>query len=209
MKLIYISLAFVLWVHLDQALAQDQDDVLKSLNEAKDTYASGKLQDARFSLQQTLQALDVIIGKEILKILPTELNNFVSQEKQDNVMGGSGGMVGLNVSRSYLDKTDSSKTLNISIINNSPLIATLNTFMTNPMFMNSGGNQKTIRISGYKALLNKRTSDNTISGYEIQIPFNQSLMTYTCDGITNETDMISLAEKVDIKSIVALAGGGN
>jgi hypothetical protein len=34
-------------------------------------------------------------------------------------------------------------------------------------------------------------------------------MTYTCEGITKEPDMISMAEKVDIKKIIALAGGTN
>ncbi len=187
-----------------------QDDVEKSLTDAQTAYNSGNLQDARFDLQQTLQALDVVIGKEILKTLPTQIDNFVYDEHQDNVMGGSGGLTGLNVTRYYMDKTDSSKTLNISLINNSPMIATINAFMTNPLFMNSSnGSQKIVRVSGYKAVLNKRMNDNTLTGYELQLPFNQSLLTYTCDGITNETDMLNLAQKVDIKSIVALAGGGN
>jgi hypothetical protein len=206
MKIINILIFIPFLVTTRLALAQD--DVEKSMSEANDFYASGKLQDARFSLQQTLQALDVVIGKEILKILPNELNQFTCDVKQDNVMGSSGGMVGLNVSKYYFDKSDSSKTLNISVINNSPLIGTINAFMTNPMFMNSANsNQKTVRAAGYKSMLTKRMNDNVITGYELQIPFGQSLITFTCDGITKEPDMIALAEKVDIKSIIALAGG--
>jgi hypothetical protein len=185
-----------------------QDDVEKNIGDARTAYASKNLQDARFALQQTLQALDVVIGQEILKILPTELNQFTFIERQDYVMGNAGGMTGLNVTRYYLDKTDSSKTLNINIINNSPLLATINAFMTNPLFMNSSnGTQKVVRVAGYKAMLNKKMNDNILTGYELQIPFGQSLMSYTCEGVTKEPDMIALAEKVDIKKIVALAGG--
>ncbi len=184
-----------------------QDDVEKNMTDAKDFYASKKLQDARFSLEQTLQALDVVIGKEILKILPLELNQFACDEKQDYVSGNSGGFAGLNVTRHYSDKSDPSKTLEIAVINNSPLINTLSAFMTNPMFMNSSdGSQKSVRVAGYKGVLNKRTSDNILTGYELQIPIGNTLITYTCEGITNESDMLSLAEKVDVKGIAALAG---
>ena len=90
------------------------------------------------------------------------------------------------------------------------MIATINAFMTNPMFMNSSnGSQKIVRVQGYKSVLNKQTNDNTLTGYELQIPFNQSLMTITADGVTNETEMLGLADKIDIKGIVKLAGGAN
>lgn len=207
MKIVLTFLFAVLFIF---NTAYAQDDVEKSMADAKTAYAAGNLQDARFALQQTLQAIDVVIGKEILKILPTQLDNYECDEKQDYVMGNAGGITGLNVTRYYKDNADSSKTLEINIINNSPMIATLNAFMTNPMFMNAaGGDQKVVRVAGYKAVLNKRTDDNTLTGYELQIPFNQSLMTYNCDGITNEQAMISLAEKVDIKGIIKLAGGAN
>ncbi len=198
MKSIYILVTLFL---LTVTTGYSQDDVEKYITEAKDAYGSGKLQDARFALQQTLQAIDVVIGQEILKILPTDIDQFKYDEHEDNVMGNAGGFTGLNVSRHYDNTADSAKTLEITILNNSPMIATLNAF--------SNGDQKVVRVAGYKAVLNKQKNDETLTGYELQIPFNQSLMTYTCQGITNENDMIALAEKVDIKGIIKLAGGGN
>ncbi len=207
MKTIYILVTLLFFT---VTVGYSQDDVEKYIAEAKDAYNSGKLQDARFALEQTLQAIDVVIGQEILKILPTDLDQFTYDQHRDNVMGNAGGITGLNVSRYYNNKTDSSKTLEITIINNSPMIATLNAFMTNPLFMNSSnGDQKVVRVSGYKAVLNKRKNNDVLSGYELQIPFNQSLITYTCEGVTDENDMITLAGKVDIKGIIKLAGGGN
>jgi hypothetical protein len=205
MKLTRIIFAIALFAFTQTVFAQD--DLEKNIKDAKEFYASKNLQEARYSLEQALQALDVAIGQEILKILPKDLNQFSFDEKQDYVSGSSGGFTGLNVTRYYFDKSDSSKTLNISIINNSPLITTLSAFMTNPMFMNtSDGSQKSVRVAGYKGVLNKRTSDDVQTGYELQIPIGNTLMTYTCDGITKEADMLSMAEKVDIKSIAALAG---
>jgi hypothetical protein len=207
MKIIYIIFALFM---ISARVAFAQDDVEKALADATSAYDGKNLQDARFALEQSLQAIDVVIGKEILKLLPTELDPFACDVNEDNVVGGSGGLVGLNVSRYYKSKKDSVSTFQISIINNSPMIATINAYMTNPMFMNSSdGSQKIVRVAGYKAVLNKRTDDNKITGYEIQMPFNQSLMTFTADGVTNENDMLALAEKVDIKGIVKLAGGGN
>ena len=207
MKLVYTFLSILF---LTFNIARAQDDVEKYISDAKSAYGSGNLQDARFALEQTLQAIDVVIGKEILKILPTRLNKYDCDEKQDYVMGNSGGLTGLSVTRNYFDKSDSSKTLNISILNNSPMIATLNAFMTNPMFMNtSGGTQKVVRVAGYKSVLNKKMDEDIQTGYELQVPFGQSLMTFSCEGVTNESEMISMAEKVDIKAIAALAGGSN
>ena len=104
MKIIYIFFAlFLVTVKLSYA----QDDVDKALADASKAYDDKNLQDARFALEQSLQAIDVVIGKEILKLLPTELNQFACNVNEDNVVGGSGGLVGLNVSRYYNSKTDS------------------------------------------------------------------------------------------------------
>jgi hypothetical protein len=40
-----------------------------NITTAKSSYASGKLEDAHFALQQSMQELDMVIGKEVLKLL--------------------------------------------------------------------------------------------------------------------------------------------
>ncbi|MGL6266475.1 MAG: hypothetical protein ACRC2O_01065, partial [Chitinophagaceae bacterium] len=47
-----------------------QQDFEKRLAEAKTAYAANKLDDARFAMQQMMQELDILTGKEVLKLLP-------------------------------------------------------------------------------------------------------------------------------------------
>ena len=42
---------------------------------AKSAYASGKLDDSRFAMQQMLQEIDIILGKEVIKLLPAKLED--------------------------------------------------------------------------------------------------------------------------------------
>jgi hypothetical protein len=76
--------------------AQDFD---KNLSAARTSYSSGNLQDSRFAMEQMLRDLDIQIGKEILKMLPTKMGALTANEKEDN-LNGSGGM-GLFVHRTY------------------------------------------------------------------------------------------------------------
>jgi uncharacterized protein YtpQ (UPF0354 family) len=97
------------------AIAQDFD---KNIATARSTYSSGNLQDSRFAMEQMLRDLDMAIGKEILKLLPTNIGSLLSVQKEDNV-SGSGGNIGLYVNRHY---GADPKRASIEIINNSPLI---------------------------------------------------------------------------------------
>ena len=65
-------------------------DFAKRLTEAKTAYAAGKLDDSRFAMEQMLQELDIITGKEVLKILPMKMGDKAADTKNDNVTGSSG-----------------------------------------------------------------------------------------------------------------------
>ncbi|MDZ7648306.1 MAG: hypothetical protein U5K54_14595 [Cytophagales bacterium] len=45
------------------------------------------MQDSRFAMEQMLRDLDMAIGKEILKLLPTKLGTLPVVDKQDDVSG--------------------------------------------------------------------------------------------------------------------------
>lgn len=94
-------------------LAQDFD---KNIATARSSYSSGNLQDSRFAMEQALRDLDMAIGKEVLKVLPTKLGTLSANEKEDNVTG-TGNYVGLYVQRYY---GADPKRGSIEIINNSP-----------------------------------------------------------------------------------------
>ena len=45
-------------------------DFAKAMTTAKSAYNAGKLEETHFALQQAMQEVDLIIGKEVLKLLP-------------------------------------------------------------------------------------------------------------------------------------------
>src|SRR5215213_1739457 len=77
-----------------------QQEFAKHLADARTAYASGKLDDSRFAMQQMMQELDIITGKEVLKLLPTKMMNDNTVTQADNVSGASG-FFGVLIHREY------------------------------------------------------------------------------------------------------------
>ncbi len=181
-------------------LAQDFD---KNIATARSSYSSGNLQDSRFAMEQALRDLDIAIGKEILKILPTKMGALAAVEKEDNVTG-SGSYIGLYVQRYY---GADPKRGSIEIINNSPMINSLNAILSMPVIggMMRDENQKMVKIQGYKSILNKQVnSDTGKTNYELQIPMNNTLVTVKLDD-SNEGEITAAANAVPLAKIVQMA----
>jgi len=177
-------------------------DVQANIDEARSSYQSGNLENARFALQQALTSINQEIGKEILALLPTEMGNMPVVEGSDNVSGASYGYAGLYVNRSYtLDTTASSS---VEIVSDSPLLAGINALLTMPAFAYSDANQKQIKIKNYKAMLTKSIDDQGIASYDIQLPFSSSLLTFQCTGIQDENEVIGMANSIPVDKIVKL-----
>lgn len=198
MKKIYIIIltAFVCL----SATAQDFD---KNIATARSTYSSGNLQDSRFAMEQILRDLDIAIGKEILKMLPTKLGALAVMEKEDNV-SGTGGAIGLYVNRHY---GADPKRGSIEIMNNSPLINSLSAILSMPVIggMVRDENQKIIKVQGYKSILNKQVNTETgKTNYELQIPMNNTLLTLKMDD-TSETEITTVANGIPLSKIVQIA----
>src|ERR1017187_804030 len=98
------------------------------INSAKSSYSAGKLEDAHFSLLQAMQEVDLIIGNEVMKQLPVKMDTYASNPGDDNVTANVG-FVGTTIHRSYGPE----KNIELSIIGNSPLISTLNAFLSTPL----------------------------------------------------------------------------
>jgi hypothetical protein len=196
-KLLFITVLLIL---IPGMILQAQD-VQARLDEASSSYESGNLENARFALQEALNELNQVIGKEILDLLPAEMNGMAKVEESDNVTG-SAGFAGLYVNRSYaLDTTASSS---IEIVSDSPMLASINAMMTMPAFMSSDPNQKRVKIGNYKALLTKDTDDQGMVSYDIQLPFGSSLLTFSTEGIDDEDQVIDMVNSLPIEEIVEL-----
>jgi hypothetical protein len=177
-------------------------EVTASLDEALSSYKSDNLEDARFTLQGALNGINQAIGKEILAILPDEMNGIPKVETGDDVTGGNTGFAGLFISRSYMAED---RNASIEIVSDSPLLAGINTILAMPGFMTSDENQKRIKIEGYKALLTKNTDGEGIVSYDLQMPFSGSLLTFQCAGIEDENEVIAMAKKIPVDEIVTIA----
>ncbi|MEI9919489.1 MAG: hypothetical protein WDO14_11875 [Bacteroidota bacterium] len=196
-KIFYIATIFVSTV----AYSQDFD---KNLATAKSSYGSGDLDNARFAMEQMLRDLDIQIGKEILKLLPTQIGTLKSDEKKDNLTGGAGYAGGLYVQRYY---GADPKEAQLEIINNSPLINSLNAILTTPILggMMRDENQKQVKIQGYKSLLTKSVNSTTAkTNYELQIPMNNTLVTLKIDD-SNEADITAAANNIPLSKIAQIA----
>lgn len=193
------KLAIAIVLSSQVAMAQDFD---KNISTAKSAYASGNLQDSRFAMEQMLRDLDMAIGKEVLKLLPAKVGSLAVNEKEDDVTGSGG--IGLYVNRHY--GTDP-KRASIEIINNSPLITSLNAVLSMPVIggMMRDENQKIIRVQGYKSILNKNANAETgKTNYELQIPMNNTLLTLKMDD-TSESEITAAANAIPLAKIVQMA----
>lgn len=168
---------------------------------ARTAYASGKLEPTHFALQQALQELDMIIGKEVLKLLPGSMDALKVNAKDDNVTSNID-FVGATIHRTY---GTPDRKADLSIISNSPLIASLNGLLNMPLL---GGlmrdeNSKTIKVQGYKARMERSDAGNGKFNYKLDIPFSSALLTFSVDNST-ESEITSMASKIPMKEIAAL-----
>jgi hypothetical protein len=200
MKAIFVVLGIL------TATAAFTQDVEKHLAGARTAYNTGNLEDARFNLENALREIDAAIGKEILKALPATLAGLPANTQDDNVTGTTMTVVsGLYVHRTY-GKPDG-KNITLDIISDSPLIGAVNAILSMPFVMNTGdATQKVIKVQGYKTLLTKRTNENgQTSGYDVQIPFGNTLLTLYCNGITTEAEATQIANAIPLERIIKLA----
>lgn len=178
-------------------------DFTKNVTTARSSYSSGNLQESRFAMEQMLRDLDVEIGKEILKLLPAKVGTLNANTKEDNVTGNSG-YVGLFVQRTYgADPKDAT----IEIINNSPLITSVNAILSTPILggMMRDENQKVIKVQGYKSLLNKTVNaESGKTNYELQIPLNNTLVTVRMND-ASESEITAAGNSIQLAKIVEIA----
>lgn len=190
---------FILSLLLSAAgFSQDFD---KNIATAKNAYAGGNLEDARFAMQQMLNDLDMAIGKEVLKMLPTKMGASASNSANDNVTANTG-LAGVIIHRDY---GTAEKQISLDLMSNSPLVASINAILSIPFMGNSGdGTQKVIKIDGYKGMLQKSVDEETKkTDYTLQVPIGSTLLTFTAPN-TSEDEMIRMANTIPLSDITKL-----
>ena len=193
---------FILSIVLVAATVAPAQDFKKDVAAAKASYKAGKLEEAHFALQQTLQALDITIGKEVLKLLPQSMDSLKVNTKEDNVTGNVS-FVGATIHRVY---GAGPKKAEVQIVNNSPLLTTLNAFLTSPLLAGLGndGKSKVLKIQGYKSRLTKEDNDNNGGpGYKLEIPLSNALITMDINN-SSENEILAMANSIPLEKIAKL-----
>lgn len=173
----------------------------KNLATARSAYNSGNLEDTRFALQQMLNDIDLLVGKEILKLLPTKMDALASNAKEDNVAVNTG-LTGVTIHRTY---GTGDKNALIDVMGNSPLVASINAILSIPFMGNSGdGTQKVVKVQGYKSVLQKNVNTETnVTDFTLQIPLNSTLITLTVNN-SNEAEVLRMANTIPLPEIAKL-----
>lgn len=199
-NLLYILTIVALCLFFYNAQAQD---AAAKLTEAESAYDTHKLDDARFALQDAITAINITIGNEMLAALPDKMNDLAKNSQDDNV-SSVGGFAGVSVIRSY--GTDK-KTAKVVILDDSPLLAGINSILSLPALVTgSNPDQKRIKVGGYKGLLNKSANSETKEvSYNIQVPVNQTLVTFEVKGFDAENDVVNMANTLPMDKIAQLA----
>jgi hypothetical protein len=192
---------YYLFILLSLSTASIAQDFNKNVAAARNSYAAGNLEEARFAMQQMLNDLDMAIGREVLKMLPAKMGSFSSNAANDNVTANTG-LTGVVIRREY---GTGEKILNLDLMSNSPLVASINAILSIPFMGNSGdGTQKVIRIDGYKGMLQKTVDEETKkTDYTLQVPIGSTLLTFTAPD-TSEEEVIRMANTIPLSQITKL-----
>ncbi|PWJ44047.1 hypothetical protein [Sediminitomix flava] len=142
------------------------------LKTASSKYSEKDIEGCRFELQNALIDVDVKIGKMVLDMLPDELAGLKVVEGQDEHVATTAGFAGVYVTRTYASP-DNSKVIELSLMDDSPMMAMVSSFLSNPLLSGMSG-QKSIKIDGYKGMYQVEEG-STPSATDINIPNNQSL----------------------------------
>lgn len=188
----------ILFALLLTSLAHAQD-FKKNISTAQTSYSSGKLQDAHFALLQMMQDLDITIGKEVLKLFPSTLDSLQAIPKEENVSGSSQ-FAGVTIEKKY---GLFSKKAELNLVINSPLLNTLNAYINSPLMAGFGGdpNTKIVKVSNYKARLNKEGDEQ--NSYRLEIPLSNALLTIKVNN-SSETELMAWAANLPIAKMAGL-----
>lgn len=184
------------------------------IKEAQDYLAKKDYKQAQLSLQDAVNDLNMTIAAELAKSLPAEINGLTA-EGEGNVSGGAVGMMGggFTITKRYQHPTNKDNNAEVQIMANSPVLTSLNMYLTNPSMMGAeyksvrvGGTQRAIMKSEMQDAYDDKGNSTKIRSSEIQIPLSQTLITINANGFATEQDELAFANKLDIPKLKTALG---
>jgi len=177
-------------------------DVMQQISEAETAQGSGKLSDARYSVQQALLGIELQMGKEILRSLPSTVADLPKDTLEDRVVSTQWGWANLTIQRIYR-KDD--KQLTVLVGNNSIYAGLVNVFFAGNYTQSNGQTQdfKQIKVKGNKAVI-KFDKD---AGYAVIVQLGQNgMISFEGVNFATEQDMMNAVNAIDIDGIKKMLG---
>lgn len=189
------------------ATAQSQAETF--IKEAQDYLANKEYKQAQMSLQDAINDINTLLAQQVAESLPAEINGLKAEGENEITSGGMG-MIGggMQITKRYRNETKTENDAEVQILANSPLMATMNMYLSNPGMM--GPNYKSVRVGTNRAIAKTDIQDSgdgqKIRSTEIQIPLNQTLIIVRANGFATEQDELAFANKLDIAKIRTALG---
>ena len=177
-------------------------DVNQQMNDAETAYHSASYADARYAVQQALLGVEIQMGKQILKSLPSVVSALPADTVQDKVFSSQWGLSNLTIQRIY-KKED--KELNLVIGNNSAYAGFINILFAGNYAQSNGETQnfKQVKVRGNKAVIKFEQNE----GYTLLIQMGQAgLITLQAVNFATEQDVMQAANTFDIDGIKKMLG---
>jgi len=173
-------------------------DVNQQMTDAEKAYDANKYSDARYSIQQALIGVEIQLGRELLKSLPSEVNGLPKDTTQDKVVSTQWGWANMTIQRVYYDGKE--KQLTTTIGNNGLYAGLVNMYFNNA-YVQADANQQNVKqtkVKDYKALISYEES----KGYTLIVPIGQSSMiVWECVNFADENEVMNAAMQFDIDGI--------
>lgn len=200
---------FFLFVALIGFSATGQSQAEAFIKEAQDFLAKKEYKQAQLSLQDAINDINMLLAKQVAEMLPAEINGLKAEGDGEVSAAGMGMMGGgMQITKKYRNETKPENDAEVQIIANSPMIATMSMYLTNPAML--GSEYKSVRVGTTRAIsktdLEDGENESKIRSTEIQIPMGQTMITIQANGFATEQDELSFAAKLDLEKIRTALG---
>jgi hypothetical protein len=203
------KIIFCLFAALIVLRVTGQNQAETFIKEAQDFLVKKDYKQAQLSLQDAINDINMMLAKQVAESLPAEINGLKA-DGDGEISGAGMGMIGggMQITKRYRNEAKPENDVEVKIIANSPMLASMNMYLSNPTILGPG--YKSVRVGTIRAIAKTELLDADNGAKkrdtEIQIPLNQTLITIQANGFATEQDELSFANKLEIEKIRTALG---
>lgn len=198
-----IVLLFALLV--SPALVAQEMNYQDFLDEANTSIKSNNYKEAINSLQMAIGEIEKLMIAQIRETLPAEVLGYKADGSDDEssataAMSMFGG--GLAVERNYFKNPgDWDNYFKLSVLGNSPMLASVNMMLSNSMYLSSAGG-KVIKVGTRKGMM----TDEGDGDFQFQLPLSSSLISVEGNGFSSSNAFMEVINKINFEEIAKALG---